>query len=106
MACFGNAGSGSLMSVPLRMNNWDVTFAKNIPLGHESRRMLTFGAEMYDIWNHTMFSSLNTSIQYGFPNWHKGTLVQTNNQLGRYSAARDPRKMATPPNSRAEPILF
>lgn len=94
MACFGNAGPGSIMSVPLRQNNWDMTFAKNFPLGHESRRVLTFRAEMYNIWNHTQFSSLNTTIQYDFPSWQKGILTQTNNQLGRYTAARDPRKMA------------
>jgi hypothetical protein len=94
MACFGNAGPGSLMKVPLRQNNWDMTFAKNIPLGKEAKRMLTFRAEMFNIWNHTQFNGLNTSIQYDYPQWKLGNLVQTNNQLGRYTGARDPRKMA------------
>jgi hypothetical protein len=94
MSCFGNAGAGSLMKVPLRQNNWDMTFAKNIPLGKEGRRMLTFRAEMFNIWNHTQFNGLNTSIQYDYPQWKLGNLVQTNNQLGRYTGARDPRKMA------------
>jgi hypothetical protein len=94
MACFGNAGPGSIMSVPLRQNNWDMTFAKNFPLGHETRRVLMFRVEAYNIWNHTQFSSLNTTIQYDLPSWQKGILVQTNNQLGRYTGARDPRKMA------------
>ncbi|MBZ5584578.1 MAG: hypothetical protein LAQ30_20670 [Acidobacteriia bacterium] len=93
MACFGNGGPGNIMSVPLRQNNWDMTFAKSFPLGSE-RRVLTFRAEMYNIWNHTQFSNMNTSIQFDYPNWKNGVLVQSNNQLGRFTSARDPRKMA------------
>jgi hypothetical protein len=92
MDCFGNAGPGSIMTVPLRINNWDVTFAKNFPMGE--RRRLIFRAEMYNIWNHTQFSGLNTTIQYDYPQWKAGNLVQSNNQLGRYTSARDPRRMA------------
>jgi len=92
MACFGNAGAGALMSVPLRQNNWDMNFTKNFPLGE--KRLLTVRWETYNIWNHTQFSSLNTTIQYDLPSWQTGVIKQTNNQLGRYTAARDPRKMA------------
>ncbi len=94
MDCFGNAGSGSLMSVPLRQNNWDMTFAKGFPLGRDTRRLLQFRVEAYNIWNHTQFNGINTSIQYDFPSWQAGILKQTNNQLGRYTGARDPRKIA------------
>ena len=92
MACFGNAGAGALMSVPLRQNNWDMNFSKNFPMGE--KRLLTVRLETYNIWNHTQFSSLNTTIQYDLPSWQTGVIKQTNNQLGRYTAARDPRKMA------------
>ena len=92
MACFGNAGAGSLMSMPLRQNNWDMTFAKSFPMGE--KRLLTFRAEMYNIWNHTQFNGINTTIQYDFPSWQTGVLKQTNNQLGRFTGARDQRKMA------------
>jgi hypothetical protein len=94
MSCFGNAGAGSLMSMPLRQNNWDMTIAKSFPLGKEGKRMIMFRAEAYNVWNHTQFSSINTSIQYDLPKWQQGVLSQTNNQLGRYTAARDPRRMA------------
>jgi len=57
-------------------------------------RLLTLRLETYNIWNHTQFSALNTTIQYDLPSWQAGTIKQTNNQLGRYTAARDPRKMA------------
>lgn len=93
MDCFGNAGAGSIVSIPTWMNNWDMTFAKSIPLKGE-RRELTFRAEMYNIWNHTQFSGINSSIQYDLPSWQKGVLVQSNNQLGRYTSARNPRQMA------------
>jgi hypothetical protein len=95
MSCFGNAGAGSLMPMPYQMNNWDVTFAKNIPLGgSEGRRQLTFRAEMYNVFNHTQFSGYNTSIQLDLPSWQKGVIKQTNTSLGRPSSVRDPRKMA------------
>ena len=93
MDCFGNAGAGNLFTVPTRLNNWDVTFAKGFPFFGE-RRMLTFRAEMYNIFNHTQFSGIDTGIQYDLTSWQNGTLVQTNNQLGRYTSARDSRRMA------------
>ncbi|MBZ5583466.1 MAG: carboxypeptidase regulatory-like domain-containing protein [Acidobacteriia bacterium] len=92
-ACFGNAGGGPIMRVPLSLNNWDISLIKDFPLGNERRR-LTFRAEGYNIFNHTQFSGLNTSIQYDFPKWQQGILSQTNNQLGRYTGARDARRMA------------
>jgi hypothetical protein len=93
LACFGNAGGGSIVSIPTWMNNWDMTFAKSFPLKSE-RRSLTFRAEMYNIFNHTQFSGINSTMQYDLANWQAGKLVQTNNQLGRYTSARNPRQMA------------
>jgi len=91
--CFGNAGSGNLFAIPTRVNNWDITFAKGFPFFGE-HRLLTFRAEMYNIFNHTQFSGINSSIQYDLTSWQNGTLSQTNNQLGRFTSARDPRRMA------------
>lgn len=93
MDCFGNAGSGNLFQVPTTMNNWDMTFAKSFPLKGE-RRVLMFRAEMYNIFNHTQFSAVNSTIQYDLSKWQQGILQQSNNQLGRFTAAREPRKMA------------
>jgi hypothetical protein len=93
MDCFGNAGPGYLFTIPTTLNNWDITFAKSFPLKSE-RRVLIFRAEMYNIWNHTQFSAINNTIQYDLGNWQRGVLVQSNNQLGRFTAARDSRKMA------------
>jgi hypothetical protein len=98
MDCFGNAGSGSIMSVPVWMNNWDVTLAKRFPLWSE-RRNITFRAEFYNLPNHTQFSGINNTLQYdlvSYQNWlaGKGSLVQSNTQFGRYTGARAPRQVA------------
>jgi Carboxypeptidase regulatory-like domain/TonB-dependent Receptor Plug Domain len=98
MDCFGNAGSGSIFSVPIWMNNWDLSLIKNVPLGGE-RRSLTFRAEFYNLPNHTQFSGINNTLQFdlaSYQNWiaGKGSLVQSNSQFGRYTSARAPRQMA------------
>jgi hypothetical protein len=96
--CFGNAGSGSIFSVPVWMNNWDLSLIKNIPLGGE-RRALTFRAEFYNLPNHTQFSTINNTLQYDLSSYQKwvagtGTLTQSNALFGRYTAARNPRQVA------------
>ena len=94
MECFGNAGPGSLINVPdTRMFNFDMTFAKNFPLKSE-RRVLTFRAEMYNIFNHPQFTGGNTGPSYDWNNWKNGVLVQTSNSLGRYTGTLNPRQMS------------
>jgi hypothetical protein len=97
-ACFGNAGNGSIINVPTFMNNWDMSLAKNFPLKGE-RRALIFRAEFYNLPNHTQFSGINSAIQYDLGSYQKwingqGSLVQSNNQLGRFTSARNPRQIA------------
>jgi len=99
MDCFGNAGSGSIMSVPIWMNNWDVSLIKNFPIGGE-RRQLTFRAEFYNLPNHTQFSAINNTLQYdlaSYQKWIAGTATSptlSNSQFGRYTTARNPRQIA------------
>jgi len=92
MDCFGNAGGGQLFRIPTRINNWDMNFGKSFRIREGMN--LTFRAEMYNIWNHTQFDQINTSIQYDLKDWQKGILTQTNNQLGRFTRTRNPRQMA------------
>jgi hypothetical protein len=94
MECFGNAGAGSIVKIPhTRVDNWDMTFAKNFPLKSE-KRVLMFRAEMYNIFNHTQFNNWNISPSYDWNNWKAGTLVQTNASLGRFTGALNPRQMS------------
>jgi hypothetical protein len=94
MSCFGNAGAGSIITIPrTRTNNWDMTFQKNFPLKSENR-VFMFRAEMYNIFNHTQFNGANISPTYDWSSWQKGVLVQTNSNLGRYTSALNPRQMS------------
>jgi hypothetical protein len=93
MSCYGNAGPGSILSMPINLSNWGMTFAKSIPLKSEKRE-LTFRAEMYNVFNHTQFTGYNTGITLNFPNWQNGVITQTGTTLGRPSGVRNPRQMA------------
>jgi hypothetical protein len=74
-------------------NNWDMTFSKSFPLKSE-QRVIIFRAEMYNIFNHTQFSSATITPSYSWPLWQNGVLEQTNAGLGRYTGALSPRQMS------------
>ena len=95
LACFGNAGSGDLIPLPnTRFFNWDATLSKAFPFRKESRKEILFRAEVYNLFNHTQFTAANISPQYSWPLWQTGVLQQTNANLGRYTAAANPRQMS------------
>jgi hypothetical protein len=94
MSCFGNAGAGSLVTIPgTRVNDWDMTFRKRFPLKSE-KRTLEFRAEMYNIWNHTQFIGYATGQSYDWSNYKNGVLVPTNGSTGRYNNTVNPRLMS------------
>jgi hypothetical protein len=86
-ACFGNAGVNYLRGPGI--NNWDMTFAKAIPLGLGEGRFLRLRGEFYNIWNHTQFSGINSGAIFN-PN----TGAQTNANFGAFSSARAPRQIS------------
>ncbi len=57
---FGNAGVGILRGPGV--NNWDVKVSRSFPV--RERRSLEFRAELYNIANHTQFSSLDTTARF------------------------------------------
>ncbi|MEO7653537.1 MAG: hypothetical protein ABIZ80_24020, partial [Bryobacteraceae bacterium] len=67
------------------INNWDVAIFKNFPLNERMR--FQFRWEMYNIFNHTQFSSLDTAARFDA----QGN--QVNTRLGEFTTARDPRIM-------------
>jgi hypothetical protein len=95
MDCFGNAGTGSLVTIPgTHVNNWDMTFRKKFPLKGEGRT-LEFRAEIYNIFNHTQFINANTGQTYDWPSYRNtGALVPTNGSTGRYTDTVQPRIMS------------
>ena len=58
---FGNAGVGILRRPGI--NNHDVRISRRIPFFHE-RRSLDFRFEMFNIFNHTQFSALDTTPRF------------------------------------------
>ena len=68
------------------INNWDMSLFKTFTLSGERLR-LQVRAETYNTFNHTQFSSLDTSAQFD------ATGRQLNARFGEFTAARQPRRM-------------
>ncbi len=76
------------------INDWDMSLIKNIPI--ENKVTFQIRAETYNTFNHTQFSSVNTSAQFDTsgsastnPTYHQ----QINPAFGNYTGARTPRLM-------------
>ena len=79
---FGNAGTGILVGPGV--NNWDLALSKRIPLGSEERN-LTFRSEFFNAWNHTQFSSVDSSARFN------ASGDQVDALFGSYTGSRPPR---------------
>ncbi len=80
---FGNSAK-TLLRGP-GINNWDLAVFKNFPV-RESLKF-QFRCEMYNAFNHTQFSSFDTTARFD------ATGNQINSQLGQFTAARSPRQL-------------
>ncbi len=78
----GNTGKTVLRGPGI--NNWDSALAKSFPL-HEKVR-LQFRCEAYNAFNHTQFSTINTTAQF-----NPSTGALTNPAFGSITGARNPR---------------
>ena len=67
------------------IENWNISLVKGIPVWE--RVHMQFRLEMYNAFNHTQFSTMNTTATFNAAG------AQTNTQFGQYTAARDPRIM-------------
>jgi hypothetical protein len=85
-ANFGNAGVNVCRNPGT--NNWDIAVGKRVPLFSESR-YIQFRTEMFNAWNHTQYSGLDTGAQF-----NPTTGAQSNVNFGRVTGARGPRVMA------------
>jgi hypothetical protein len=83
---FGNAGVG-MMTGP-SIDNWDISLSKGVPLGLGEGRTLQFRAEFYNAFNHTQFTSYDTTARFD----RQGNQISTT--FGAYSAAASARKIA------------
>ena len=74
--------------MPIRgpgVNNWNTSLFKNFDV--KERLHFQFRAEAYNTFNHTQFSTVNTSLTFN------ASGVNTNAQTGQVTATRNPRVM-------------
>lgn len=89
---FTRPGRGDFGSAPKDVvrgpgvNNWDLTLFKKFPLRSE-QRYVQFRWEMYNIFNHTQFASVDTGARFDTSG------NQVNSNFGRVTATRPPRVM-------------
>ena len=67
------------------VNNWDIAIFKNFPV--RERLRLQFRWELYNCFNHTQFSGLDTTARFDAAG------KQVNARFGEFTAARNPRIM-------------
>ncbi|PYQ23396.1 MAG: hypothetical protein DMF79_03860 [Acidobacteria bacterium] len=75
------------------INNWNLSFFKNFPLGSSGRRRLQLRWEMYNVLNHTQFGAAYGATGYpGIDNTLRfdATGKQVNANFGKATAARNP----------------
>jgi hypothetical protein len=74
--------------VPLPgINNWDISVFKNFRLGSSEARRLQFRWETYNTFNHTQYSSLDTTSRWDAAG------NQINSNLGYFTNAALARRM-------------
>ena len=89
-SAFGRPAKGTYGNAPKDVirgpgtNNWDASISKKWTLGAEMRR-LEFRFEMYNAFNHTQFSTLDTTALFA----PDGS--QTNKRFGQFTAANPAR---------------
>ena len=84
------SGSGNASKTSVRnpgVNNNDLVAAKRFPLKSE-RRVITFRWEAYNVFNHTQYSTINTTARFD-----QTTGAQTNSAFGQVTATRAARVM-------------
>lgn len=68
------------------INNWDMALFKTFPV--RERLRLQFRWEMYNAFNHTQFSGLDTAARFD-----PATGAQVNARFGEFTSTREPRQM-------------
>ncbi|HEU4390102.1 MAG TPA: hypothetical protein VFV34_20030, partial [Blastocatellia bacterium] len=84
-------GIGNAPKDPIRgpgINNWDVSIFKTFKLAREGQVNLQYRLEMYNAFNHTQFSAVDTTARFDL-----ATGAQVNSLFGSYTGARDARRI-------------
>jgi hypothetical protein len=89
-------GIGNAPKDPIRgpgINNWDISIFKNFSLGREGAVRLQYRLEMYNAFNHTQFSGVETGARFDLARRDNTLPVQVNQDFGSYTSARDARRI-------------
>jgi hypothetical protein len=85
-----NFGIGNAPKDPIRgpgTNNWDISLFKNFNLAPEGRVRLQYRLEMYNAFNHTQFTGVDTTARFDLNKQPGDPSYQVNGTFGQYSAA-------------------
>jgi len=91
-----NFGVGNAPKDPLRgpgTNNWDISLFKNFNLAREGRVRLQYRLEMYNAFNHTQFTGVDTGARFDLSKQPGDPLYQVNGTLGQYTSAANSRRI-------------
>lgn len=91
-----NFGIGNAPKDPIRgpgTNNWDISLFKNFSLGREGRVRLQYRLEMYNAFNHTQFTGVDTTARFDLTKQPGDPLYQVNGTLGQYTSAANARRI-------------
>jgi hypothetical protein len=91
-----NFGVGNAPKDPIRgpgTNNWDISLFKNFNLAPEGRVRLQYRLEMYNAFNHTQFTGVDTTARFDLNKQPGDPLYQVNGTLGQYTTAANSRRI-------------
>jgi hypothetical protein len=91
-----NFGIGNAPKDPIRgpgTNNWDISLFKNFNLAPEGRVRLQYRLEMYNAFNHTQFTGVDTTARFDLSKQPGDPLYQVNGTLGQYTSAANSRRI-------------
>jgi hypothetical protein len=86
----GDFGRGNAAKDLFRMpgtNNWDISLFKNFNLGREGKVRMQYRLEMYNAFNHTQFTDVDTTARFDANN------NQVNALFGSYTNAANARRI-------------
>jgi hypothetical protein len=86
----GDFGRGNAAKDLFRLpgtNNWDISLFKNFNLAREGRVRMQYRLEMYNAFNHTQFTGVDTTARFDANN------NQVNALFGSYTSAANARRI-------------
>jgi hypothetical protein len=91
-----NNGIGNAPKDPIRgpgTNNWDISLFKTFNLAPEGRVRLQYRLELYNAFNHTQFTGVDTAARFDLSKQPGDPAYQVNGTLGQFTTAANARRI-------------